>query len=494
MLSTETTPHKSILDLSCHKGPQHRMFPNRTLHNVVGAGKMIVGRLAPFHKTPDGKRLMREWVPPYTGTPFEIAEQVLEGNKNAFGGFQAGLRNFRNNVWNVDTGIAWNGLLQLGTDALVGKKSDDPKKITLDDLVDEVQTFVSLSLKSPKEHVFTGFIGNKKGRVEGMDIPYERVDNLPVLIYKIDRLQKTLRQQGRDVFQEIPLLRESLGIFISRYIQDFTYGPEKKYLVDMGNKGDWVDSVPRVSSSWANIWQLQMLQTLEKWEQDPRIGKIVEKPEDFNFATFKATILEECMPKPKPENGEFYFIDGQHADVFGTDANALALYLDIFTHDEKMKIIHAFQQRPHIFYPFPLLAVEVPHRYHPGLRQNFFPSLATPDYHNVVWPHLGTMYTIGLLKAAQEERDVATRELLLSEARKQKSQVDAIVGHFGNFVETLERRKKRLRRGNNEPLLYETGLYRSETNFTMGAGPYIEMIALSQQMEANGIPVGFSTS
>lgn len=490
----ETKPHNTILDLSEHRGPRH--LPNSG-PNVQGACKILVGKFFPFHRTPDEKGVMHEWVPRYQGNPTEIAVQVLHDNKREFGGIQAGLHNFHNDVWNVDTGKGWNGLLVLAAGE-IGANPPFPRsgKITVDDLVSEIKTFVDLSLQNPKKHVYTGFTGRKNGTLEGMDIPYERVDNLPVLIYKIDVLQKALMQQGRDIFQEIPFLRESIGLFVTQYIRDFTYGSEKKYLVNMRNEGDWVDSIPRASSSWANIWQLSMLKTLEAWEKDPKIGKIAEKPDDFTFSIFKETILQECMPKPKPENGELYFIDGQHADVFGTDANVLALYLDLFTHDEKMSIIQAFRnpQRSHIFNPFPLRAVEVPHHQHPGLRQSFFASLATSDYHNVVWPHLGIMYATGLLKTAREEADPVKRELLLSEARIQKNSIDKIVNYFGNFVETLERRTDRFnqRRSVDIPLLYETILYRSESNFTMGAATYLEMTALSQQMEKDGIPVGFT--
>ncbi len=399
---------------------------------------------------------------------------------------EAGNRHFHA-TWVVDHAKSWPSLLSLAQGEIVvdGQTLTSPT-ITMDTLASQVKDLSHVSERNPKKTVYTGVLSRDSKHIEGVNIPHDRADSLPALIYNIALLQ----QEGRDLFAEVPYLMTTVNDFLESYIKDYTLGKEDAY---NPKGGDWVDTVRRKFPTWNVLWQLKMQQIIEGWQQKGMEFDALKHHPEFNSQTTTDLLTREYIHDERNGgDGQRYLIDYAGKDVCSTDANVLALQLELFDPKMRMDIVHALEGRPELFALYPMLMMHIPYTKH-GLSQSLVARLGSRRYHSVIWPHMGAMYIQGLLKLA--EHDPEHRQELLDYATPHLKSLNECIERFG-FAETIDPKGKSFnpKTGRFEPGdYYKTLFIRSENPLTMFAANYLGIYAIAQKMKEQGIAVDIPT-
>ncbi len=342
--------------------------------------------------------LFRKHKGKHSGSAAQIAKEVLQQNSRA-GFLAAGSGHFRLAMWTMDTALA-----------LVGGM----KAIDRSSWCSWVRLMIRESAKN--ESVATCFTTQ-----DSFEIPFMRVDNLPALIYMCEKLE--LIEENK----------ESLQKFLQKY--EFSY--LETGLIDASKAGDWMDTIHRRSSSWANLWVLKMFKVAEK-----NGLKITSTA----IRKFQNLLESKCW---LPSGG---FRDYQGTDELGVDASVLALYLGLFPkkHD---KIIARLERAK--FTDFcPMRAATQDYLVTAPELVPYSTRRTAKNYHGTTtWIHLGAMYIIGLVNAGYLEK-----------ARKYYLQLARLIERYKTVPETL----------NESGRLY-AHILTSELGLTMGAGLFLEL-------------------
>ncbi len=347
----------------------------------------------------DSIRLNLFGVPPLDSEkPEEIAQIILMNNaKEKI--FWAADGHFKF-MWLGDLGMSFRGLARLHSPQYL-------KKII------EFITHQSIIKKSVPS-VFT--------EKRGFDMPIERIDSLPWLIYCIS--EYTLLTGDKSFLDQN---RQKLQLLITRF--------EEKYLTngllkpDIG--GDWMDTIIRPSSTWNNICILMML------ERGVKLGfKVKTDPEAFERLIIKQRFKDNLL------------VDYYNSIDIGVDACVLALYLGLFKRSIRNSLIKTIELSS-LAKPFP---IKLARDKYP---KKFMPILThfIPNYHQLFWMHLGVMYLNGLKKNGKSFKN-------------HKAALDREIIRHRNFVEVLDEKGKP----------YKTPFYSSAYGLSMAAAQYLELI------------------
>jgi hypothetical protein len=330
-------------------------------------------------------------VPPLPGdTAADIARAALR--QNAGSTLIAGAGHFRF-MWVSDFAKALRG----AASALPGEYLDE-----------QVRLMTRLSAAAGR--VPTCFSTTK-----AFDVPYYRADGLPWLIFCAAE-----RPRAAD----LPALQKLLDGYEREHFEDG--------LISTSQRGDWMDTIRRPSSTYNNILALEMLRAARGLGLETR-----HEPGEF-----ERRLLESRW------RGD-HFIDYHGTEDASVDAAVYALYLGLFPRDVREKAAD-WLEASGLAEPLPILSA--PRDYDKRL----MPVLTrlTPGYHSVVWLHLGLAYLNGLKKLG---RDVSARR---------KRVEDLFVRHH-NIIETVRR----------DGSLYETPFHSTEHALTMAAGQCLELAA-----------------
>lgn len=346
----------------------------------------------------DAARVRETGIPRALGeTPEEIARAVLADNARDV--MRAGAGHFHL-MWTADLGKAFEGALT----AL-------PREY----LAAQVSRIVRASVKARR--VPTCFSAN-----DFHEIPWERSDNLPWLLHMVDRLDDAafLDAHRRDLVR-------IYADWVERYVDARTG------LIRRAATGDWMDTVPRPSSTYANLCALRAYEAAE------RIG-IHDTPTYFEEA--QRSLLGERW------SGRSFRDHGRAGDYLSADANVPALYFGFLPGWCRRDIVDSIEASR--------LCDLVPMRTREGAydaRELPLFSKLVPSYHSTCWTHLGFMYVVGLQR---EERPYSHH----------LARLEGTVRAHGNFLETLD--------GVDTP--HATRFMATEYGFTMSAGLYLEAL------------------
>ncbi len=336
-------------------------------------------------------------------SPAELALKHLRRACRPDGIVWAGLGHFRC-MWPTDTGKAWEGiLLAMGED------------------YGERVLRVILEASGRCGHV-PSVIASPKSFA---DLPFRRVDNLPWLVYMLKRFPRKER------------LLSEYGDLLHQLVQNWLKWAfdEEKNMIRPDRPFDWADSVLRPSSAYANHVALRMFLDLE----------------DLGFVEGVAEKMEGSVLK-RLWMGE-KFLDYLGADPYlSADANIYPVYLGLYDEEIRRSCAQAMLKSELLKVPVKLREGKYPIRMLRGLG-----ALPSISYHSVCWPHLGALFSLGLLRMG-----------MLEEAKEVKSKLENIVRKFGSFVETL----------------YPSGkpYWHAESSLTMFAAPFY---ALSKKLSGS---------
>lgn len=347
------------------------------------------------------------------GTPIKIAEAAISGNMKD-DEFWCGSTHFRA-MFPSDLAMAFEGTF-----------NRERRKYW--------QNIITSMVKRSAEvkEVRSAFMGKYE-----VNNPLPRVDNLPSLLYLVGRLYDHIENE-KDKQEFLDSVKPDLISLIRLYEEKYLDGS----LVNTTQAVDWKDTIMRPSSSWANIWVLQMLVDAGKLDIPT-----LNKPE-----AFREQLLKSCF-----DEGKGYFIDHQetkNTKNIGIDACVLALYLGLFPENIN-QLINNLQQLK-IFSPYLMrVAIEdYPKEFEPILT-----AIISPRYHSAIWPHLGMMYSVGLMKSGR-----------YTEAEKHIKNMRELIMKYKNIPEVLQL----------DGTPYKA-ILPCEWSFTMGAGLYLEAEEMLKQ-------------
>lgn len=332
----------------------------------------------------------------------ELAAAVLRGNARDV--FRAGHGHFHV-MWPTDFGKAFGGALHAVPHDYLGGL-----------LARMTRTGARLG------HVPTCF--TPRGHY---DLPWKRADNVPWLIHMVERL---------DDAELVESIRGDL---------EKVYADWVAHHVDPANglmhhhvTGDWMDTVPRPSSTYNNLCAVRAYRAADA------LG--IESAPTF------ATESERALIDTRWSGDFLKDHAGDGADYLSADANAFALYLEVLPESYRHRIADAIESSG--------LCDPIPMRTRVGeFARHELPLLTrfVPSYHTTTWLHLGLIYMNGLKRIGRDY----SRHLEV---------VDGVVRRHGNFLETLT--------GSGDPL--HLGLMTTEYGFGMSAGQYLELVGPSQ--------------
>jgi glycogen debranching enzyme len=345
----------------------------------------------------DSVRVRARGIPALPGdNPVEIAREVLR--RNARSVLWAGSGHFRF-MWVSDFGKALRGA---------------QKVLPLAYLRDRIDGMITESRR-------LGRVPSCFGRLRGFDAPYWRGDNLPWLMISA---AEYARWTGTGLWKsQAKALQWLLDDYCGRHFNDG--------LLDDAVTGDWMDTILRPSSTYNNICALKMLQDAAalglKTPMEPKA-------------------LEHEIMRVRWRGD--HFIDCAEGQDMGVDAGVFTLYFGLFKKETRLAIIRRIE-REKAAKPIPIKANLERHQ------ERYMPPLTklTPDYHNVVWLHLGLVFLNGLKK---EGLDYSAY----------KSVVDGVVMRHRNFIETLRPSGR----------IYSTWAHSTEYGLSMAAGQYLELV------------------
>lgn len=342
-------------------------------------------------------RLLGNAYQKFNGNSYEIARQVLINNSKR-GLLMSGEGHFGSAMWTTDLALALRGSLNF-----LGKEK----------WLEWANRMIDVSNNR-------GFVPTCFTESNSYDIPFRRADSLPTLVYMCDELDIAHTR------------RRELG----KLLKNFERGMSEDGLVDTRSGGDWKDTIHRPSSCWVNLWVLKMLMIIEK------IGIRNKMP-----ARRLKSIIEES----------FWLKNGGFRDYLGTeelgiDASVLALYLGLFP--EKHKLIIDRLEAENIHKPYPMQANLTDYYLSAPEIVPRLTQISAKNYHGTtIWPHLGIMYGVGLVKSGRLER-----------AKKYKAKLAELIEYHQSVPEVI----------NSKGRLY-ADIIPSELGFTMGAGLYMEL-------------------
>lgn len=327
-------------------------------------------------------------------SPEAIAKVILKRNCNEI--IYAGGSNFRYE-WVVDTGIAFRGL-----------KKVLPKK--------KLSAIVGRILN---ESYAKGYVPCVFSKGSSYDTPYRRADNLPWLFYMLDELGELEDMEKR------PKLKRLYENWIEENFD------KHRAMVKTEVKGDWMDTILRPSSTYNNLCALKLFRLAE------RLG----------FKSY-AKELEEALFKSRWTGSYFKDFEGS-GDWISGDANAIALYFQLFDESIRNKIADALEASG--------LLEPIPIKVRPGYYEPELWGLLTalnPTYHSSAWLHIGLMVLNGF-------------KALGRDYQRYKKSVDDAVMLYRNFLEVFDE--------NGKP--WHTPFHVTEWELTMAACQYLELVA-----------------
>ncbi|GEM_PF-1818077 len=345
-----------------------------------------------FRTLLDAQAIRRDGIPRLDGgTPNDVARLVLRRNAGAI--LRAGEGHFHA-MWVADTGKAFNGAREaLSVEYLAGLLS---RVVRTSARVGRVPT------------CFT-----PKG---WHDLPWPRADGLPWLLHMVDRLDDPafVADHHRD-------LQKAWDDWRAAHL-DPTTG-----LIREEVTGDWMDTVPRPSSTYNNLMGLRAAQAAR------RLDLAGEGPDE------KALLASRWT-------GAHLRDHARSGDYLSADANVPALYHGLLPRHVRRRIATSLETS--------LLATPIGMRTREGAyTRDEFP-LATrlaPAYHSTRWLHWGLMHVIGL-----QRNDLPWQHQL--------TPIRRLTSALGNFIETLD----------DEGRPFATPWIATEHGFTMSAGLYLE--------------------
>lgn len=369
----------------------------------VGRYSLDVETFASLRRiTDDARRVRASGIPPVEGTSArEIAENVLRANAGDV--LRAGAGHFHL-MWTADTGKAFAGALR----AL-------PREM--------LARYVSRIVKTAARagHVPTCF--SETGH---HDIPWARCDNLPWLLHMVDLLDDAAFLDAHR--------RELLRVY-ANWVE--SYVDPSTGLIQRRATGDWMDTVPRPSSTYANHCALRAYEAAE------RLG-LTSAPSYLTEAA-RSLVGERWL-------GRHFTDHARSGDYLSADANVPALYFGLVPAWCRRDILDTIEASG--------LCAPVPMRTREGAydeRELPLLSRLVADYHSTAWTHLGAMYAVGLQREAR--LDLAAPHLAALER--------GMLRHR-NVLETLD--------GEDDP--HASRFMATEYGFTMTAGLFLEAIPL----------------
>lgn len=360
---------------------------------------MRVGPYALTHETILGL-LLNPWdslgirlagIPRIPGeTPADIAREILR--RNSHGVLYAGTGHFRF-MWVSDFGKALSGARAALSPEYLRSCAD-----------------LMIRYSLAQGHVTSCFTASR-----GFDMPYDRGDNLPWLLYCARELG--LADAHRTDLQEL------FDVWEGSHFEDGLISPRIT--------GDWMDTLLRPSSTYNNVCALLALTIA------PQLGLKTK----HEAAGLEAALLKDRW------RGD-YFTDYAGTEDWSVDAAVYALYFGLF--DKNIREAAASKlEKSGLAEPYPIRCA--PRDYDVKLMPPF--TRLSPRYHSVIWLHLGYMYLNGLKKLG---RDVSA----------QTKKLESLIMRYHNVLETLE--------PSGEP--YRTFLHSTEHGFSMASGQYLELI------------------
>lgn len=347
----------------------------------------------------DRRRVARHGIPRLDGsTPEEIARLALQ--RNAGDVLSAGGGHFRA-MWTADTGKAFRGAMRaLPRDYLAGLVD---RMVATSARVGRVPT-----AWTPRAH---------------HDLPWPRADNAPWLLHMVDALadDELLARREADI-------ERLYAMWFAKHV-DAATGLLKREV-----RGDWMDTVPRESSTYNNLCALHAYRIVE------RLG-LKSAPSPYREAV-DALVQQRW-------NGSYLRAHAAASDYLAADAVVPALYLDVMPAWAQRRMAQTLVDSE-LVRPVPLRArVGRPER-------SRLPALTrlAAGYHATIWLHLGLMMCVGLKRLDMRWREHAAA-------------IEATVHEHGTFLETL----------GLEGRPYVRRFLATEYHFSMSAGPYLELVA-----------------
>ena len=347
----------------------------------------------------DRRRVVHVGFPRLQGdTPADVAVSTLRQNAGPV--LSAGGGHFRA-MWTADTGKAFRGAMRaLPRAYLVG-------------LVDRM-----LRESAPLGRVPTAWTERAHH-----ELPWPRADNAPWLMHMAVELgdDDLLARRERD-------LERVYTAWFDRHIDT------RSGLLRREVRGDWMDTVPRESSTYNNLCALRAYAIAQ------RLG-LRGAPAPYDEAV-EAILARRWT-------GSHLRAHAQAGDYVAADAAVPALYLDVMPAWVQRKMARTLADS-RLVDPVPLRAREgKPQR-------DKLPTLTkfAPSYHTTIWTHLGLMMCVGMKRLEMPWRPLV-------------APIEKLVMEHGTFFETLDLQ--------GEP--YVRRFLATEYHFTMAAGPYLELVS-----------------
>lgn len=347
----------------------------------------------------DAARVRAEGIPRVQGeSPADVARAVLRANAREV--LSAGAGHFHP-MWVADFGKAFGGAL-LALD-----------RAYLAALVSRI-----IRTSARVGHVPTCFTARGHH-----DAPWPRADNLPWLLHMVDRLAdpELVATHERD-------LAKAHADWTRAHVDPATG------LVAERVVGDWMDTVPRPSSTYNNLCALRAFEVADRLDLDeaPTFGPEASR-----------ALLETRW------TGTHLRDHARAGDYVSADAATPALYFGLFDEGTRRSMASAVA-RAGLLAPWPMRtregawdAAELP----------FMTRLLVPSYHSTVWLHLGAMHVVGLKRLGLPFAD-------------EQARFERVAIEHGNFLETLD--------ANGTP--HASAFLATEYGFSMSAGLYLELV------------------
>jgi hypothetical protein len=334
----------------------------------------------------------------------EIARKIIK--ENAKDVFIAGKTHFTY-MWITDMAVAFKGIKKVLPHLYLQKQ--------LHRIIDD-----SYKL---------GYVPTCFSKKQNFNMPFRRQDNFPSLIHCLYYLNNDSKskensdlKEGQEIYE-----KEKINSLYERYMQN--YYDFDNNLLRQDAVHDWMDTIKRPSSTFSNLFLLNMLKKYEELFKEKTPHKECEK-----------ALIE------KRWNGK-YFIDYDNCGSYlCTDANVPALYFNLFSKDIQNKICDCIESS-NMLYPLPMKTRQGEYDC------TFISTLWSKNYHSVIWPHLGLMYLNGLKRLHRPYKEHLKR-------------FEKNATEYKNFLEVIDMQGKP----------FSTPFFVTEHSFSMAAGQYLELL------------------
>jgi hypothetical protein len=335
----------------------------------------------------------------------EMARKIIK--ENAKDVFIAGKTHF-NYMWITDMAVAFKGIKKVLPHSYLRK---------------QLQRIIDKSC-------ILGYVPTCYSKTKNFNMPFKRQDNFPSLIHALYYLDKEPNVKEDPDLEEVCSFiknKENIKSLYEKYMQN--YYDFDNNLLRQDAIHDWMDTIKRPSSTFSNLFLLNMFKQYEELFKENTPYKECEK-----------ALLE------KRWNGE-YFIDYDNCGSYlCADANVPALYFNLFSRQIQDKICDCIESSE--------LLSPVPMKTRQGEYEcTFIAVLWAKNYHSLIWPHLGLMYLNGLKRMHRPY-----------EAHLKRFEKNAL--EYKNFLEVLDMKAKP----------FSAPFFVTEHSFSMAAGQYLELI------------------